>query len=93
MIDQEEKKISFLDRLPSSVYFIFDLIKIIVIALIVVWPIHRWIIQPFLVSGPSMEPNFYNQEYLIVEEVSYHFRQPARGEVVVFRSKSSRLVN
>ena len=32
-----------------------------------------------------MEPNFYDHEYLIVDELSYQFRSPERGEVVIFR--------
>jgi signal peptidase I len=32
-----------------------------------------------------MEPNFYDHEYLIIDELSYRLRQPERGEVIVFR--------
>ncbi len=32
-----------------------------------------------------MEPNFENNDYLIVDEISYHFRAPERGEVIVFK--------
>ena len=32
-----------------------------------------------------MEPNFYNGDYLIIDELSYQFRAPERGEVVVFK--------
>lgn len=32
-----------------------------------------------------MVPNFHHGEYLIIDEFSYHFRKPERGEVVVFR--------
>ncbi len=32
-----------------------------------------------------MEPNFHNWDYLIVDEISYRFRNPERGEVVVFK--------
>ncbi len=32
-----------------------------------------------------MEPNFYNGDYLIIDELSYQFRAPQRGEVVVFK--------
>lgn len=32
-----------------------------------------------------MEPTFFNGEYLIVDELSYHLREPKRGEVIVFR--------
>ena len=31
-----------------------------------------------------MEPNFHNNDYLIVDMISYRFREPLRGEVVVF---------
>lgn len=32
-----------------------------------------------------MEPNFHDGEYLVVDELSYRFREPERGEVVIFR--------
>lgn len=32
-----------------------------------------------------MEPNFYNHEYLIIDEISYRFSEPVRGDIVVFR--------
>jgi len=32
-----------------------------------------------------MEPNFHESDYLIVDEISYRFRAPQRGEVIVFR--------
>lgn len=73
-------------RLPSWLLFILDLIKLAVIAFIIVWPIHKFVFQPFLVQGPSMEPNFFDKDYLIIEEISYRFRQPERGEVIVFES-------
>ena len=32
-----------------------------------------------------MEPNFYDHEYLIIDEISYRFSEPQRGDIVVFR--------
>jgi signal peptidase I len=32
-----------------------------------------------------MEPTFHTHEYLIIDEISYRFEDPARGDVVVFR--------
>ena len=46
--------------------------------------IRNFLVQPFLVSGASMEPNFSSGDYLLIDEVSYRFRQPQRGEVAVF---------
>lgn len=57
----------------------------IVVSLAIVLPVRTYIAQPFIVSGASMEPNFHNGEYLIIDELTYEFRPPERGEVVVFR--------
>jgi len=65
--------------------FIWDIIKIVVIALAIVAPIRYFLFQPFFVSGQSMEPNFKNGDYLIIDEISYRFELIKRGDVVVFR--------
>lgn len=65
--------------------FIWEVIKVVIIALIIVVPIRYFLFQPFFVKGQSMEPNFENGDYLIIDEISYRFRHPQRGEVVVFK--------
>ena len=62
-----------------------EIVKIVVISAAIVIPIRLFIVCPFYVQGASMEPNFYDREYLLVDEISYRFREPERGEVVVFR--------
>jgi signal peptidase I len=56
-----------------------------VLALAIVIPIRFFLFQPFIVSGASMEPNFKNGEYLLIDEISFRFRTPERGEVIVFK--------
>jgi len=63
----------------------WEVVKIILIALVIVVPLRVFVFQPFLVRGASMEPNFHNGDYLIVDELSYRFRDPERGEVIVFK--------
>ncbi len=65
---------------------ILDFVELIVVSVAIVIPIRYFLIQPFSVKGMSMEPNFYENEYLIVDEISYRFREPQRGEVVVIRN-------
>ena len=65
--------------------YIWEVFKIVIVALLIVVPIRYFVFQPFFVRGQSMEPNFYNGDYLIVDELSYQFRAPERGEVVVFK--------
>ncbi|MCC6290500.1 signal peptidase I [Candidatus Nomurabacteria bacterium] len=64
---------------------IWETVKFIFITLVIVIPIRAYVAQPFIVSGASMDPTFHNNEYLIVDELSYHLREPVRGEVVVFQ--------
>ncbi|MBZ9569333.1 signal peptidase I [Patescibacteria group bacterium] len=72
-------------KLKNFFIFIWDILKIIFLALVIVVPIRYFLFQPFLVKGQSMEPTFQNSDYLIIDEISYRFREPERGEVVVFK--------
>jgi len=71
--------------LKPTILFIWSVIKIVTVSLVVIIPIRYFLIQPFIVSGPSMEPNFKDGEYLIINEISYRFVDPQRGDVIVFR--------
>jgi signal peptidase I len=67
------------------VHSFMELVKIVLIALVIVVPLRAFVFQPFLVRGASMEPNFHNGDYLIVDELSYRFSEPKRGDVIVFK--------
>ncbi len=64
---------------------ITEIVKLFIIAMIIVLPIRFFIAQPFIVSGASMDNTFHNNDYLIVDQASYHFEDPKRGEVIIFR--------
>ena len=83
---QGEKSVNFNNyKIKKIASVIFELVKIIVIALAIVIPIRYFLIQPFYVKGASMEPTFYDHEYLIVNEVTYRMNEPKRGDVIVFK--------
>jgi len=81
--------------------FILEIIKIFLLAFIIIVPIRVFLFQPFFVQGASMEPNFENNQYLIVNELGYKktdvgidgktffainpFKELGRQQVVVFR--------
>jgi signal peptidase I len=46
----------------------------------------RFALQNFKVEGQSMEPNFHDGEYVLVNKIDYKFSSPARGDVIVFRA-------
>lgn len=65
--------------------FFKEVIKFALLALIIVVPIRLYIAQPYIVAGASMDPNFATGNYLIVDQLSYYFENPKRGDVIVFR--------
>lgn len=65
--------------------YIVELAQVIIISLAIIIPIRYFLVQPFYVKGASMEPSFYDKEYLIIDELSYRFQDPLRGAIVVFR--------
>lgn len=69
----------------TALRFLFELVQMAAISLAIIIPVRYFLFQPFYVKGASMEPNFFDHEYLIIDELSYRFRSPARGDIVVFR--------
>lgn len=64
---------------------VWEIVKFVAITLVIVLPIRTFVAQPFIVSGSSMHPTFESNQYLVIDELSYRFREPARGEVIVFK--------
>jgi signal peptidase I len=103
--DDQRKKSEEIENNTSQGYqkvsYFIELIKVIVWALVIIIPVRTFLFQPFFVQGSSMEPNFHDGEYLIVNEWGYKqttvsakdkeiftvdpSKEFKRGEVVVFR--------
>jgi len=71
--------------MKNTLLFFWEVAKIVILALVIVIPIRYFVFQPFIVKGLSMTPAFHDGDYLIIDELSYRFREPERGEVVVFK--------
>ena len=85
---EEEKKSSkkiILSYLASAGIFLLELVKVAVLAGVTIAFVRYFLFKPFYVKGASMEPNFFDKEYLIIDELSYRLRPPQRGEVIVFK--------
>ncbi len=91
-MEQVDKNINLEKKNPEDVkknikkYFLvgWEFVQVIIIAAVIVLPIRYFIFQPFIVKGDSMVPNFHSGDYLIVDEISYRFSNPSRGDVIVF---------
>ena len=59
--------------------------RIVTLTVALVIGFRVFIANPFKVEGKSMEPTYFDKEYLVIEELSYRFQDPLRGQVVVLR--------
>ena len=70
---------------PKKENFLKELVKFTLIAIVIVIPLRTFVAQPFIVKGPSMNPTFADNQYLIVDQLTYHFHNPERQDVIVMR--------
>ena len=87
---EENKNNNQIEQSPTSTAktigsFVWDLVKILVIALVIIVPFRMFIAEPFVVSGASMQPNYHNHDYLIIDRLSYIKNSPERGDVIVLK--------
>ena len=61
-----------------------DVIEFFVSTATVAILIYLLVTQPHQVNGSSMYPNFHDGEFLLTDKLTYKFRPPGRGDVVVF---------
>ena len=70
---------------------VFDFLKDLIVIAIVVLVIRTFLAEPFQISGQSMADSYYNQEFIIVDRLSYldipkiKEGEVKRGDVVVFK--------
>ncbi len=61
-----------------------DILETVIGALIIAVLVRGFIIEPYKVFGPSMEPTLWDAEWLYVSKVTYRFGTPKRGDVIMF---------
>lgn len=67
-----------------------ELVESFAIAAILTTFILLFVARSFVVDGTSMVPSLENRQRLLVEVISYRFREPRRGEVIVFNQGDHR---
>ncbi len=67
------------DEAPSS------LLVWIIGIVIIVKLVQAFLIQPFIVDGASMLPTYHNQEFLLVDKLTYRVSEPNRGDIMIFK--------
>jgi len=74
-----------MNKVKDFLDFSFETIRVVVVSLIIIFVVRSFVIQPFFVKGSSMQPNFHDGDYLIVDEISYGIGEPQRGDVIIFK--------
>ena len=62
-----------------------DILETVLIALVIAILVRSFVVERFVVDGPSMEPTMWTDESLMVFKIAYRFGQPKRGDIVVFQ--------
>lgn len=60
--------------------------KTIITAAILAFGIRTFVAEARYIPSSSMEPTLAIDDKLIIEKISYHLREPARGDIVVFNT-------
>ena len=77
------------DKSPKSsrASFIREMLIYVVIIFLCVTVVPRYVIQRTQVDGRSMMNTLKNEESLLVEKVTYHFKDPDRFDIITFYPK------
>lgn len=74
-------------KILQKFWFVFrEFLQDVTLLLSVFVLVYLFLFRPHQVNGMSMYPNFHDKEFLLSERISYRFRQPKRGEIVIFRA-------
>ncbi len=72
--------------------FMMDTLDILSFVLFLVWVlmfIRLFLFSPFTVKGQSMQPNFQNGNFIVVDKVIYKYNNLQRGDIIVFVPSNS----
>ena len=69
--------------------FVMDILETVAFIGSIFIVIYLFILTPNQVKGASMEPNFQDGNYILTSRITYRFRQPQRGDVIVLKAPSN----
>lgn len=72
------------DERPSVGKEILETVLYIALVVVTAWFILYFVVQRTEVSGNSMLPNLHNGESIMIDKISYRFKDPERFDIIVF---------
>src|SRR5262245_35301157 len=70
--------------LPAPLRTAAEILLTLVMAVVIAYVAQAFLVKPYRVPTSSMAPTLQPGDRVIADRVSLHFRDPARGEIVVF---------
>ena len=69
---------------------LWDIASTVLLALLITLAVNSFVARAWVVDGPSMQPNLYYGERVMIEKVTYRlFHGPKRGDIVVVNMPDS----
>lgn len=82
--NKQNHKIHFKRPLKEFGLFLADILYNAVVIIVLVVLIRTFLISPFRVIGSSMADTLHNDEFILIDKLSYHLGEPDRGDPIVF---------
>jgi signal peptidase I len=90
-------------NLPHGARVAVDWVLTIVVAMLIVLGVKEWVMNPYRIPSPSMEPTLHcarpepnceanTSDRVLANRFIYRFRDPKRGEIVVFHAPKAAAV-
>ena len=84
-------------NLPHGLRTVIDWVATIVGAVLIVLAVKAWVVNPYRIPSPSMEPTLHcarpepyceagSSDRVLANRFIYHFHSPRRGDIVVFHA-------
>ncbi len=65
---------------------VIEILVIVAAAFVIAMLVQAFLVKPFTIHQVSMEPTLDEGDRILINRMSYHFRDPKNGDVIVFHS-------
>jgi signal peptidase I len=72
------------EKRPGRLRWVIEVVVIVATAFVLALLIQQFIVKPYEIPSPSMEPTLVEGDRVLVNRLAYHFRDPKKGDVIVF---------
>ena len=89
LLTPTEESVPVAPKQPSAIWVLLrELVETIVLSLIIFLLI-RQVIQNYRIESHSMQPNFYEGQFILVNKLAFKLGEPERGEVIFFHNPNN----